>query len=173
MRHIAHRCGGFTAVELLISVAIGGVLAASAAPSLSSLLERHRLRSAVGELTLALAQARAEAVHRGGRVVVAAREGGWQAGWRVYRDSNDNGALDTAEPVLAEGQAPHPQVAIEARFTGGAVAPALSYDEQGFARRAGSNGLLMGRIVFSTGGYSRTLCFGATRVREVDGTSCG
>ena len=167
---LRHR--GFTLIEHCVTLAIVAILAANAAPSFSSLIERQRLRAAVQEMTLALARARAEALTGGRRVAIAARGTDWRSGWQVFRDDNDNGRLDGGEPVMAEAVPPHPAVTIVASFGSSGSTPVLSYDANGFARRPGGHGLLMGRMVFTAGTVSQTLCFGATRVRLADGAGC-
>ena len=53
------RCGGFTAIELLIAMVIAGVLAAIAYPSFRGVVDRSRRADAIGALLLAqLAQER-------------------------------------------------------------------------------------------------------------------
>ncbi|GHB98293.1 GspH/FimT family pseudopilin [Thermomonas carbonis] len=61
---------GFTLVELLVAVAVMGVLAVVAAPSMTALVNTYRVSSTAGELTAALQIARSEAVRRNARVSV-------------------------------------------------------------------------------------------------------
>lgn len=64
----AAREAGQTLIEMLVALAILGLIAGIAAPVLSSLLARRALTEAAGTLTLGLAEARAEAVAGGGPV---------------------------------------------------------------------------------------------------------
>jgi type IV fimbrial biogenesis protein FimT len=73
---------GFTAVELMVVVAIVAILAALAAPSFTPLIERWRVRSAAEDLTATLYYARSEAIKRGGGVAIDATAG-WDQGWKV------------------------------------------------------------------------------------------
>ena len=107
-----HAMGGFTAIELLVTVGIVGVLAALAAPNFSVLIERWRVRQAAEQLQSTLHYARSEAIKRGGRVVIqkipnntngcttASSTRAWDCGWIVCHDTNDNGTCNAAEPVL-------------------------------------------------------------------------
>jgi Tfp pilus assembly protein FimT len=168
----ARRMRGLTLVELCVTTTIAAVLAASAAPSFSDLIERQRMQAVLHELTSALALARSEAVASGRRTAVAPRTAGqWTSGWRVFADVNDNGVLDPGETVLQEHPASPPGIDIATHF-GSTRNIVLSYADHGFARRPGANALLMGRMVISDGNTHRTVCFGATRVRVIEGTTC-
>jgi len=61
VRHDHGRQAGVTLVEMLIGVAILGVLLALAVPSLSGLMERRRVVAAAGEIASMFVQARSEA----------------------------------------------------------------------------------------------------------------
>jgi type IV fimbrial biogenesis protein FimT len=55
-----HASAGVTLIEMLIGVAVVGVVLAVAIPSLTSLIERRRVVAAAGEIASFFAQARAE-----------------------------------------------------------------------------------------------------------------
>ena len=139
---------GFTALELLIALAVTAVLAALAVPSLSQFANEQRLAATMAQLTADLNFARTEAIKRNARVLVCARAAGtnacstqpdWQNGWVVCFDGNSDDACDASA-----AQDPNPL------RRAGAVHPRL--------RLAGSTSLVRFNAVGSSnGGATLTL----------------
>ena len=65
-----HHLRGFTLVELMVTLAVLGVLMAIALPSFLPLLERWRVRQMGNALENSLYYARSEAMKRGGNVTM-------------------------------------------------------------------------------------------------------
>ena len=96
---------GFTAIELMVVVAIIATLAALAGPSFRDWIDAWQVRNATEEITSTIYFARSEAIKRGGRVSVRKNCGTgtaqeWQCGWIVFTDSNSNGIVNAAAPDL-------------------------------------------------------------------------
>lgn len=96
---------GFTAIELMVVVAIVAVLAALAGPSFRDLMDGFRVRAATEELTNSIYFARSEAIKRGGLVSVrkncaAGTAQEWQCGWIVFTDANNDGVLNGTDAIL-------------------------------------------------------------------------
>ncbi|QKT02967.1 GspH/FimT family pseudopilin [Ectothiorhodospiraceae bacterium 2226] len=80
------RTGGFTLVELMVALAVLGILAAIAAPSLGTFVVNQRVKTEAANLFADLNYARAEAIKRNGRVWVRPNDGNWENGWVIVAD---------------------------------------------------------------------------------------
>lgn len=70
------RQAGFTLVELMITVAVLGIIMAIAMPRLTAFVNLNRLNGAAGELTAAMQLGRSEAIRRNSAVTVCATTDG-------------------------------------------------------------------------------------------------
>lgn len=79
------RPGGFTLVELLVGVAIVGVLSAFAVPAFNNFMVNERVKNAAIDVTSSLVVARSEAIKQNGTVTVASDSvsTAWAGGWKV------------------------------------------------------------------------------------------
>ena len=93
---------GFTLIELMITVVIGGVLLAVGIPSFGNLIKTNRLTAQTNSLLTALHLARNEAVNRGHNIRILPISGStdWAAGWQVRLDIDSDGVTDTEDTVL-------------------------------------------------------------------------
>jgi type IV fimbrial biogenesis protein FimT len=107
-----HRSRGFTLVEVLVVLAILGVLLRVAATSLQEVAAASRVSAATYQLVSELNHARSEAIRRNARVVVCksddgescAATGDWGQGWIVFHDDNNNAVRDVGEAVIRRGE---------------------------------------------------------------------
>lgn len=105
--HLQNR--GLTLVELMVTLAIAGILIASAAPSFTESIRNTRMVTQVNELHAALSLARSEAVKRNIGVTVCRSSNGtgctgfWQDGWIIFVDSNADGIVNGEEIVRVHG----------------------------------------------------------------------
>jgi type IV fimbrial biogenesis protein FimT len=106
-------CAGFTLVELMIVVAVVAILLSLAAPAFSGMVSSVRLSSASNSLFSSLLLARSEAIKRNSRVVLCksvtgdacTSTDGWEQGWIVFHDVNNNATLDAGETLLSRESA--------------------------------------------------------------------
>lgn len=73
--------GGFTLTELVVTIAIAGVLAALAVPSFNNVIATEHAKAAASELYASFFTARAEAIRLDQQIVTSAAAGGWNDGW--------------------------------------------------------------------------------------------
>ena len=99
---------GFTLIELMVTVAIVGVAATVAVPSLTVFMQNNRMTTNVNDFVTSINVARSEAVKRGTKVTLCksnngkdcASSGNWEQGWISFVDPNNNAAVDKGETLL-------------------------------------------------------------------------
>ncbi len=92
-------------IELLVTLAIAGIMMTVAIPSFRDFLMNSRLATQANELVLALTLAKSEAVKRGITVTVCSTSDAescassktWETGWLVFVDNDGDGVLDTID----------------------------------------------------------------------------
>lgn len=100
---------GLTSIELMAVIAIAGILFGAGIPSFLGAIRSARLTSAANGLHASLVLARSEAAKRHARVALCksadgagcAAAGGWEQGWIVFHDANNNGARDAGETIVS------------------------------------------------------------------------
>lgn len=103
--------GGFTLIELMVTIAIVAIMAAIAFPSFSETLRRNYVSTTTNELLGSIALARSEAIrsNAGGGICSSTSGtgcgGGWNDGWIVWIDENSDGTVQSTERVLRYSQA--------------------------------------------------------------------
>lgn len=104
---------GFTIIELMLVVAVMGIMAMIALPAFNDMVQNNRRVSSVNDFLASMHIARSEAITRGQRVSVcrsnASRTacvgavGSWRDGWLVFSDLNGDGAINGDDEILSTG----------------------------------------------------------------------
>lgn len=92
---------GFTLIELMITLAVAGVLLMVAVPSFVQFQKNAQLSDATSSFVSAANSARANAMKRGmNTYLIPATGNDWKAGWIVYTDTNWNSTYDAGTDEL-------------------------------------------------------------------------
>lgn len=102
------RPSGATLLELIVVLAVSGILLGIAIPGFAAFSSNSRLASTTNSMVSSLHLARSEAIKRRARAVLCpsssgtdcAVSGGWHQGWVLFHDANNNAALDDGETVM-------------------------------------------------------------------------
>ena len=111
------QCGGFTLLELLITIALIAIVMGIGVPSYQDFVVKNRIQTQASEIRSSLAMARVEAIRRGIIVVVCPGRtvcgGEWDEGWNSFVDTTTGrrGVFD-ADDIRLE---------IHARLDGGST----------------------------------------------------
>jgi type IV fimbrial biogenesis protein FimT len=138
------RHNGFTLTELLITVALLGILAALAIPSFQTMLVKRTVLAASDTLLSDMRLARSEALKRSARTVICrsvngtscAGAGNWQVGWIVFVDMNSNGAVDGGDDLVKVQQEFSNISTSQAPGGAGSTLGSFNYEPTGWAKAA-------------------------------------
>jgi type IV fimbrial biogenesis protein FimT len=141
------RSGGFTLVELIITVVVLAVFASLAAPSFAQFIDNRRLAGAAESVKTGLNLARGEAMKRSANVSMVVTLDG--ANWTVGVEAEDDACSDETEAclMLVEGT----------RFPGVTIDPGTLVDGAAVEDFEPVRGLAGGRVYELTSARNRIL----------------
>lgn len=153
--------GGFTIIELLVTMSIVAVLMAIGVPSFRYVTNSNRIASEINGLLGDLQFARSEAIKDGRTVTVCVSANGtscsnatsWHSGWIVFSDPTNVGTVDTGEVVLRV-QAPFSGTDT---FNASNNVKAVTFNREGYAVGIASGTLITLQDATATSGWTRCL----------------
>lgn len=110
------RIGGFTLIELMVTVTLAGILAVIAVPSFRQFILNQRLKNASYDLVSALSLTRSEAITRNAAVSMVAKGGDWANGWCVTT------AADCTAAAIVQHSALNRSITVSAYLLGTSTA---------------------------------------------------
>ncbi len=182
-RFALHPTSGFSLIELMVSIAILGILASIAAPSFTNTIKRYQANAARDELVASIQVAQTEARRRG-RMVFLSRHTNAAIGcptattpasdpwkcWQMSVDTDNSQALDGTEGDAANALkifTVHTNVSIQA------TPVTASFNRWGQAQNS-PRFVIFNAADGTTGTSTNTVCLSVSgRVRQLAGdTSC-
>jgi type IV fimbrial biogenesis protein FimT len=175
---------GVTLIELVVTMGVVAVLSALAAPSWQLVVHSTRLVSASNSFFSTLFMARSEAIKRNSRVVVCtsgngqicAASGGWEQGWLVFHDANNNAQRDSSEVLIHWTSSLSGNLVLSGNAT---VAKYVSFDGTGATRQV-SGAFQAGTLTLCRASSSPTQArkiiinaAGRPRTQTLTASSCG
>lgn len=102
------RYAGFSIIELLIALAVLGIMTAWAVPNFTRMMDQSTVTTLANNLVTDLNLARSEAIKRRATVGVCKTNNGatcipaasWKDGWLIWIDTNGNNANDAGDTIL-------------------------------------------------------------------------
>jgi type IV fimbrial biogenesis protein FimT len=130
---------GFTLVELLVSLSVGSILMTLTVPAMNGMLNTQKAISATSALFAGLNLARSEAIKRNARAVLCKTangvtctpSGGWEQGWILFHDLNNNAVLDAGEEIVLQQGPASPGIRLRGNLP---IANYVSYTPIGRAK---------------------------------------
>ncbi|QLI80760.1 GspH/FimT family pseudopilin [Chitinibacter fontanus] len=113
-----NRSSGFTLIEMMVVVALLGIIAGIAAPSLTMFAKNSALSGSSEELLNVFSYAKTEAIKRGSSISICNSAAptaaspscvtgtpNWATGWLLFLDADGDGVYDSGETLLQIGHA--------------------------------------------------------------------
>ncbi len=135
---------GVTLVELMVTLAVVGIVLSFGIPTFSEFFQNNRMTAAANDLVSSMHLARSEALQRRAPVIVCASNNAstanptcngaadFGAGWVVFADPNANGLLDADEAVISARGALPESIANNSALSGPGTPVYIAFGGNGF-----------------------------------------
>lgn len=123
---------GFTLVEVVVVIAIIGILTSMAVPSFVEFTRNQRIRAASSDMFVTLVSARSEALKRNTSVtIVPVSSANWGLGWSIANPAGGD-ALETVRAFTGvNGSGPTGVTYLSSGRVSGTTAPAFEFSASG------------------------------------------
>ncbi|MBX2886190.1 MAG: GspH/FimT family pseudopilin [Granulosicoccus sp.] len=134
---IAKRDSGFTLLELLVVMAIVGIVGTIALPSFRTQIQNENASSGTRYFANSIGIARSSAIKLGTPVVMCASASGttcsgdWEDGWLVFQDDDRDDQFDSDESVLRRHVGENPNLSISVDSVAGNELDRMSFNFRG------------------------------------------
>jgi type IV fimbrial biogenesis protein FimT len=169
------KAAGFTLYELMLVLAIAGVMFALAIPSMRDFMWNSRMTSAANDLLTAVHRARSESVKRHTQTILCFSadseaeepecDGDGTQGWVVFADTDADGAADAGEEVLLRHGPLSDTIELKSKPDGNAGY--IAFNAAGFARNIALGTDLAGVVMCDQRGNVATTGPGYSAARGV------
>lgn len=150
---------GFTAIELMVTVAVVAILVALAAPSFRQLIATQRVKSVASALNESLWIARSEALKRNDNVAFVFPNAGTVADWYITKSSDGSGT-----PLVTQSGSP----AVASETSTGANL-LFVFNSSGRLTSGGSSWI---KLSVPSASVDRWVCISPTGRATTQSTSC-
>lgn len=126
---------GFTLIEMMVVLAIAGILLAVAAPGFVNYQKNAELTSTANSLVAGINAARGEAMKRGmNAMLVPAAGNDWNTGWTVFVDQDRSGGFNAGDATVLQQPALPSYFNVTGQGTASETPPYILFDASGYAK---------------------------------------